>query len=64
MIQENEVVTFLIAVGVLVFLSAGGRRLRDLPGWRLMAAAFVVHVVGLALTIAEGFLFPAALNIA
>ncbi len=62
MIQQNELVTLILGLGVLAFFVLGRVRIRDLPGWRLLLLSFTVLCAGWALTVLEGFFWPDVLN--
>ena len=55
MIQENELITFLIALGGLVFLFANQGKLKRVPGHRWLVSSYCVMFIGWTLTILEGF---------
>ena len=60
--QENEVVTLLLSLGVLVFVLANRPRLRALPAWGVLLAAFCVTVASRVLTVLEGLFWEDLLN--
>jgi len=62
-IQENEVVTFLLGTGVLIFILASRSQLRRLPASRLHIAAFLTLLAGWGLTIVEGFFWRDFFNV-
>jgi len=62
-VQENELLTLLIAVGVLVFIATGGARIRKLPQWRWCLTAYLVMTVGWTLTVLEGLFWGDTLNL-
>jgi len=63
MIQENEVVVFLVSIGCLIFIRLNIERLRALPSWRAFLWSFYVLLAGLGLTILEGFIWKEMLNL-
>ncbi len=63
MIQENEVIMLLIAVGVLIFALISRPRLNRLPASRTLFAAFYVRLLGWVLTVLEGFVLGETLNL-
>ncbi|MDF1536807.1 MAG: hypothetical protein P1S46_09985 [bacterium] len=63
MIQQNELVTFLVGFGVALYVLANSRRFRSIPNFRLLLAAYMGLFSGWALTILEGFAFPSLFNI-
>ncbi|MDO9462769.1 MAG: hypothetical protein Q7J61_03075 [Deltaproteobacteria bacterium] len=62
MVQENEVVTLLLGVGVLVFVIANRLQLQRLPGSRILISGFYVYLGGRILTVLEGFFWGEFLN--
>lgn len=63
MVQENEAITLILGVGVLLSFVIGRARIRKLPAWRTFLIGFVVLTAGWAFTVLEGFLWPEALNL-
>jgi hypothetical protein len=63
MIQENEAITLLLALGMLLFLRTNRTRLHHLPAPKTLLAAFYLLVAGWILTIVEGFFWHEALNL-
>jgi len=63
MIQESEVIVFLVSLGCLIFIHMNIQRLMVMPHWRLFLASFYVLLVGLGLTILEGFIWGEILNL-
>ena len=62
MLQENEIIRLLLGLGVLVFVIASRSRLRRVPAWSVLSAAFAVLLIGWIITILEGFIWESALN--
>jgi len=56
-IKENEVVSLVLYVGVLIFVLVNFRRLNRIPAFVLLLAAFLAHLGAALLTVAEG-VFP------
>lgn len=63
MIQENELLTLLVAVGVLVFAVSNREGLRELPRAGLCRLAFMLLVAGLTFTVLEGVFWEHILNL-
>jgi len=63
MIQDNELITLLLAIGVLIFVLVNRSALNKLPDLVLLRAAFGVLFVGYVLTILEGFFWGKTLNL-
>jgi len=62
MIQENEVVTALLGIGVLIFIIANRLQLKRLPASGILIAGFYVLLTGWILTVLEGFFLGKLLN--
>jgi hypothetical protein len=62
MIQQNELITFLVGLGVALYILANFSRLRTIPNSRFLIGSYFALLTGWALTILEGFLLPTALN--
>ncbi len=63
MIQENEVVTLILAVIVLFFIITNRVLLRRLVAAKIMIASFCMLLAGYILTILEGFFWGTWLNL-
>jgi len=63
MIASNEVIGLILAVAVLVFYLWNRPRLRELPAFGILLAAFLSLLVGLVLTILEGVFWQETLNL-
>lgn len=61
--QENELITIMIALGVLIFIIAHYTALRKLPNFKILISSFYVLVASWILTILESFFFPAFFNL-
>ncbi len=55
MIQENEVVMLLMAIGVLIFILVNRRLIMRIEAARVLVAAFCVLLAAYVLTVLEGF---------
>jgi hypothetical protein len=62
MIQQNELITFLVGLGVGFYILANYRRLRSIPNFRILLAAYMILLTGWALTILEGIALPSLFN--
>jgi hypothetical protein len=62
MIQENEVLVLLLAVGTLIFVWFNRLRLRQLPSSRTLLAGFYFLIGAWSLTVVEGFFWQEVLN--
>ena len=63
MIASNEVIGLIFSIAVLVFYLWNRSRLRELPAFRILLAAFLSLLVGLVLTILEGLFWQETLNL-
>ena len=61
--QKNELITIIVAVGVLIFIMLHYTALRKLPNFKILVSSFYVLIASWILTILEGFFFPAVLNL-
>ncbi len=62
MVQDNEVVMLLMAIGVLVFILVNRRLIMRIEAARVLVAAFCVLLAGYVLTVLEGFFLGDLLN--
>jgi len=62
MIQENELVMLIIAIGVLVFVVGNFSRLKMFPALKILIAGFVMFFTGWIFTVLEGFFWNMFLN--
>ena len=62
MLMENEVVMFLIGLGVMIFILGNRTRLRALPASNILITGFSFLLAAWTLTILEGFFFGTVLN--
>lgn len=64
MIQQNELIIFLLGLGVLTFILANRWRISRFPAWRVLVASFCILLLGWLLTILEDILWRDLLNFA
>ena len=62
MIQENEVVMLLMAIGVLIFILVNRRLIMRIRAARMLVAAFCVLLTAYVFTVLEGFFLRDLLN--
>ena len=62
MFRENEIITLLLAVGILVFIGANRRRLARLPGFPLLGASYLAFTAGWTFTMLEHLFLPVFFN--
>ena len=62
MIQESEIILFILATGVLFSILANQKRIYNLFGCCCLVMAYYVLYAGWALTILEGFFFEDILD--
>ncbi len=62
MIQDNEVVMLLMAIGVLIFILVNRRLIMRIEAAGVLVAAFCVLLAAYVLTVLEGFFLGDLLN--
>jgi hypothetical protein len=62
LIQENEIITLVLGLGVLCLFLLGRLRIREIPAWHYFLASFVTLVAGFIFTVLEGFFLQDTLN--
>ncbi len=63
MIQENEIVSVLLCMGVLYFILMNRLQIKRLPSSNIFVSGFFVYMLGRILTVLEGLFFEDILNI-
>ncbi len=63
MIQQNELITFLVGLGVALYLISNRRRMSRLPCPTCLYVAYLALFTGWSLTIVEGFLYADLFNL-
>ncbi len=63
MIQENEIITLLLGIGVMIFILANNRKVKRIPVAIILIAGFYVLLAGWVLTILEGLFWKDFLNV-
>ncbi len=63
MLQENEIITFVLGVGVLIFILINRSQLECLPSPRILLVGFYILFGGWVLTILEAFFLKGFLNV-
>lgn len=63
MIQQNELITFLVGIGVALFILINRRRIIQIPGSSYILLSYAALLAGWGLTIAEGFFLGDLLNL-
>ncbi len=63
MIQQNELITFLVAAGVTLFLIINRRRIVQIPGSSWLLLSYSALFMGWFLTLVEGFVLENLMNI-
>jgi hypothetical protein len=59
---ENEVVSFLLSLGILLFFLANLARIRQIDGYRWLLGSFLAYVIALAFTLLEGVTWEQGFN--
>ena len=62
MLYENEVLMFLLGLGVLIFILGNRARLKSIPASKVLIAAFLFFFASWIFTILEGFFLEELLN--
>ena len=62
MIQENELITFILCLGALSFIIINYTKLKSLPGFRIFIISFVLFTMGWHFTVIEGIIFEEIFN--
>lgn len=62
MIQENEFITFMICLGVLIFFTVNYQKLRKISGSRMLFISFTLYTCGWFFTVIEGIIFEEIFN--
>jgi len=63
MIQENELITFILCLVVLFFITINYVKLKSLPGLRIFIISFTLFTIGWFCTVIEGIVFEEAFNL-
>ena len=62
MIQENEIVTLVLGLGLLIFVGIQRRQVRQFPRVGLFLGGVVVLLAAWVFTVAEGFCYSRVFN--
>ena len=63
LIEQNELVTLLVGLSVVIFVLGNRRGLKALPEAKVCILAFASLVMGLTFTVLEGLFWEASLNL-
>ena len=63
MIQENEIITLLLGIGVMIFILANKQKVKRIPAAKILIPGFYVLLAGWVLTILEGLFWRELLNV-
>lgn len=63
MIQENEIITLLLGIGVMIFILANKNRVKRIQAAKILIAGFYVLLAGWVLTILEGLFWREFINV-
>ena len=63
MVQDSEVITLIITVGVGFFLWINRQPLQHLYDWKLLFLSYLFYLGGAIFTVAEGFVWEVGLNL-
>lgn len=62
MLAENEVVSLLLSLGILLFIWANLWRIREIGGYRYLLSSFLAYVIALIFTLLEGIVWEPGFN--
>ena len=62
MIQENEIVSVLLCMGVLYFILMNRSQIKRLPSSEIFVSGFFVYMFGRIVTVLEGLFFEDIFN--
>jgi hypothetical protein len=63
MIQQNELITFMVGIGVALFILINRRRIARIPGSSWLLLSYSALLAGWTLTIVEGFVLADVTNV-
>ncbi len=63
MIQENELITFILCVGALTFFLINYSKMRSLPASLIFIISFILFSMGWFFTVIEGIIFEDIFNL-
>lgn len=63
MVQENEIITLLLGIGLLMLIIYNYSNLKNLDSFTLLFGSIVIAIIGWGLTILEEFYFEEFLNL-
>ena len=63
MIQQNEIMIFILGIGALCFIIASNERLKEIVSSKILAAAFFVVLAGWFFTLIEGVFWEEIFNL-
>ncbi|MBN2858616.1 MAG: hypothetical protein JXN63_09475 [Candidatus Delongbacteria bacterium] len=63
MIQENEIITLVLFIALMLFMAFNRKKLKDFPGIKIFMASSILLFLSVICTVAEGFLLEDELNI-
>ena len=63
MIQENEIVSVLLCMGVLYFILMNRLQLKRLPSSNIVVSGFLIYMLGRIFTVLEGLFLGDILNL-
>ncbi len=63
MIQENELITFILCLGALFFIIINYGKLKSLPSLKIFLISFTLFTMGWFFTVIEGLIFEELFNL-
>jgi hypothetical protein len=62
-VQEDELITLIVACFVLLFIFLKRSELKNIPHFRILAVSYGILFMGWTVTILEGFFLEKAMNV-
>ena len=63
MIQQNEIITLLLAIGCMIFILVNKQKVKRIPVAKILIAGFCLLLTGYVLTVLEGLFWNEILNV-
>lgn len=63
MIEESELITLLIGIGVFIFIIINFRKLKEIPKFNILLTSFTSFLIGWTLTVLESFMLYDLFNL-
>ena len=63
MIQQNEIITLLLAIGCMIFILVNKQKVKRIPVAKILIAGYCLLLAGYVLTILESLFWNEILNV-